>query len=289
MLDSTLTTAEQLQILLDCIYANTGKEALLNGSQTKSTRNFHFIRSERTPSCSLFVKNGTPFIHDFGAGITYNYISAYAAAYNLSNNEAFKELMARYRPDEQSPARPQPPARRYQPPVLEVPAPDEVEEEPTDIEVSTELHPFEKAYFENLGISPALLAQYHIYGLRAYKKLSSTEGNPVFAIRVGESGYKIYQPKARDKAFKWFFVGKKPEGFNIYGLEQLSDRSGDLFITEGLKDTLSILAHTPYESIALDNAAIRPSAELIYALKARYQRLVLCFDLDDTGTQKPGL
>jgi hypothetical protein len=282
-MSETISADIQLHVILDCLSAHQGQAPQLNASSTKSIRNFHFIREERSPSCSLFTRGGDPFVHDFGTGQTYNYISVYAEVYGVNTSVAFQEILKKYLQNQDFERE----AKIYTAPKNQPKKSNSSRREASpEIQVSPRFKDFELEYFNAYGIHAKLLRQYEVYALRGYKKLQSKPGNPVFAFKISEECYKIYQPLTKNKAYKWFWVGEKPQEFLTYGLAQLPEQGSLLFLTEGLKDALSIRANTPFEALALDSASNLPPKELIQSLKTRFQKVIVCFDADTTGRKQ---
>lgn len=279
-LSENIGTDVQLKVILDCLEIHNGALPQLNATQSKSVRNFNFLREERTPSCSLFTKQGIPFVHDFGTGQTYNYISVYAAVYAVDTSTAYQEILKKYlqKIDFKRTAK-----------VYQKPLPSQKVVSSTlavPISISPRFKDFELAYFAQYGISAKLLRSHQVFALRKYKKLASEPDNPVFAFKISENCYKIYQPLTKNKAYKWFWVGEKPEGFLTYHLENLPKKGNLLFITEGLKDALSIKANTPFEALAFDSASQIPPDLLIAQLKQQFEKVIVCFDADTTGQKQ---
>lgn len=279
-LSENINPTVQLKVILDCLEVHNGILPQLNATQTKSVRNFNFLREERTPSCSLFTKQEIPFVHDFGTGQTYNYVSVYAAVYMVDTSTAYQEILKKYLHKINLERE----AKIYQQPSFSKQT--KTSSITADITVSPRFKDFELAYFAQYGINAKLLRSYQVFAMRGYKKLASKPGNPVFAFKITEKCYKIYQPLTKNKAYKWFWVGEKPEDFLTYGIENLPTKGNLLFITEGLKDALSIKANTPFEALALDSASQIPPALLIETLKKRFEKIVICFDTDTTGQKQ---
>lgn len=147
-------------------------------------------------------------------------------------------------------------------------------------------------YWKTYGITSAILNKYHVKEVNSYtrvtkndKKITVTTSidNPIFAYTDTQSGwYKIYRPL--DKKYKFSWLGNKPKNYH-FGLDQLPQTGGQIFITGGEKDVLS-LAAKGYNAISLNSETAIPSKVLIENLKQRFKEVIVLYDLDSTGKEQ---
>ncbi len=145
------------------------------------------------------------------------------------------------------------------------------------------------SYWKSYGILPAHLNHFGVLPVSKvtrYKNntepfhIHSTLHTPIFAYQATEDCYKLYQPFS--KAFKFSWIGDKPAHYT-FGLSVLPKSGKQLFITGGEKDVLSLFAQG-YYAICFNSETSLPHAGLIQELKTRFNRVIVLYDMDVTGS-----
>jgi len=143
-------------------------------------------------------------------------------------------------------------------------------------------------YWERFGIS--VLPEY-VIALKWFKSnkgsmVTATQDNPAFAFVKNKNCIKVYQPLNPEKVFKWLWVGTKPEGDNIWGVEELPDSGKELIIVEGPKDWRTLSSFEMPEGISvvgLDSVYTDIPPEWIMKMSKRFEKVSLFLDNDKDG------
>lgn len=150
--------------------------------------------------------------------------------------------------------------------------------------------PQELEYWQQYGISEAVLKRFNVRSVQAFTALSkegkpykneSNSDNPIFAY-VHTDWAKLYKPL--NKAFRFQYLGQKPPDF-IFGLQQLPDLSELIFITGGEKDVMSLAAHG-FAAVSLNSETAQLSPDTLLLLRSRCRFLAILYDNDDTGLKQ---
>lgn len=189
---------------------------------TKKTKKFK-IREEKTPSASLkyIEKDNVYLCTDFGGDQKpRNGIQVCMLEENLSFGEAIKLLASRYD------LKGEKAEIVFKPEISKVDATPEQDEGHFEMDVKEQLTDSE---LKTLGpyVTQEVCKKYQLFSLNSYTRvknrkattISSTEDFPIFVFDYGEFK-KIYQPKAPEKQFRFFYVGNKPKNY-INGYAQL--------------------------------------------------------------------
>ena len=152
----------------------------------------------------------------------------------------------------------------------------------------TEWNAYNIKFWDSYGITKETLSKFNVFPVEHFSRktknetfstIQSTKDNPIYAYKINNNCYKIYQPFSPKYKFSW--VGVKPKEY-VFGLEQLPKQGDTVFITGGEKDVLSLFSNN-YSAISLNSETAIPSQELINKLKQSFNDVVLCYDIDKTG------
>ena len=145
----------------------------------------------------------------------------------------------------------------------------------------------DKIFWEEFGISIPTLIEFDVIGIaRVYinKKLlkESKDSRPIYAYKMYENGetyYKIYDPKAIDKKYKWLFNGHQN---TLLGFDQLP-LSGDIVVlTKSLKDVM-VLYEYGIPAFSMQSENVMLPKDLYHKLAKRFDNIVLFYDNDKPG------
>ena len=154
----------------------------------------------------------------------------------------------------------------------------------------TEVKPFsvaELAYWQQYGIKPDTLERYNVHSLKSFEgynrsnkiyKISSSATEPMFAY-MGMGFTKVYRP--RNQNMRFFYGGEMPEVY-CFGLEQLPNKGGMVFITGGEKDVMS-LASKGFNAVCFNSETAAIPTPLIEMFDRKFRHIVFLYDMDDTG------
>lgn len=275
------------------------------------------VREERTESCSLKkMPDGNWVLKDFGsAAPAKNGVQIYAEANGISFSEAVRVL-----------------ARAHQIPMgNETWQKNEATFKKIDLSqwkedvdfdengFAFQTKDFTKSELAVLGpfVEPETCHKYHLFSLKWYAikkegritKVEPTETFPIFIFCFSENNtkfYKIYQPKAEDKKWRFFWKGKKPQDY-IGGLDvlrsemkrrqaeeaaSLADDSTDdveqakkidkVFLCSGERDAIN-MASLGYFVIWQNSETAEMEPEVYRKIMSMTEELFNIPDLDDTG------
>lgn len=151
----------------------------------------------------------------------------------------------------------------------------------------------ELSYWESYGITLDVLKKYGVKALESFTTLSakngkeytvrSTPDNPIFAFKYSNA-LKVYRPLSKNKRFKWRYLGERISSF-IFGFEQLADNTPIVILTSGEKDVLSLAAQG-FPAICLNSETSSLNSEQIERIHTKAERIVICYDNDNTGKKQ---
>lgn len=133
-----------------------------------------------------------------------------------------------------------------------------------------------------------MLKRFNVYPLRSYTRskegndpvtFTATKQNPIFGYKISHRCYKLYTPLASRYRFAW--LGNKPQDY-IFGYDKLPQTGTRVFITGGEKDVLSLYARNEV-AVCFNSETANPPVKLIDNLKARFEEVVVLYDIDETG------
>lgn len=146
-------------------------------------------------------------------------------------------------------------------------------------------------YWKDYGISVAQLNHYEVFPVvkvTCFKEngdpfyITATPHDPIFAYKNDADCYKLYRPFSKKYKFSW--LGYKPENY-VFGFWSLPESGEMLFITGGEKDALSLSARE-CPAICFNSETYIPKPELIQELKKRFEKIIVLYDMDQTGIQQ---
>lgn len=288
--------------------------------QAKVNKEFK-IRDERTPSVRLKkLGDGNWVLTDFGGdGISKNAIQLYAEEKRLKWSEAVFELASKYGISikDKAISLSEPEFKTYQ--VHDFP--NELNEDGYFIETSED---FTEVELKTLGpfVDKATCKICNCYKVISYAFKSIKEGReriveirsksdfPIFAFvnkHDGKNFYKIYQPKAQDKNYRFRYFGGRPKNF-VNGLDRLKseyakkedeynrslnddsviqkpkapEKIDKVLICSGERDALNA-ASLGYFVLWHNSETAEWSRELMKALFKRAEEIINIPDIDRTG------
>ena len=157
-----------------------------------------------------------------------------------------------------------------------------------------EIHAFDKwddtrlSYWHQYGINSEHLKLFNVIPVKSFNRVNqngnsiaiqSRGNNLIFAYKINADCYKLYSPHSSKYKFSW--LGNKPSNY-VFGYQQLPDSGNHVFITGGEKDVLSLFAKGQ-NAICLNSETAIPSTELINKLKSKFKKVVILYDIDNTG------
>lgn len=155
---------------------------------------------------------------------------------------------------------------------------------------------FDEQYWLSYGIPKSLLNQYNIKPVRTYKvnyrgnswipAYRHTSDDPCYLYQTkwnNKTQIKIYRPFSKEE--KW---RSSCETSTLFGYEQLPKTGKLLFISSSLKDGLC-LKKLGYDFVAPLSESTPIDAKTIKELKARFKRIIILFDRDETGLKYSSL
>lgn len=146
----------------------------------------------------------------------------------------------------------------------------------------------ELEYWQQYGITPAILEQYRVVSLRDFSS-ETAEGTPFsYTSSVAEPmfGYKskryikLYRPFSKTR----FLYGGSFGDNYCFGLEQLPSKGDTLFITGGEKDVMALATHG-FHAICFNSETVTIPPTLVYKLTFRFKHIILLYDTDKTGKE----
>ena len=151
-------------------------------------------------------------------------------------------------------------------------------------------------YFKQFGITKEILKEYNVRAIDWYKKLDRND--KIEYVNVWKSvlqfAYvdvhfaKFYHPGAN---FRFWYVGNKPQDY-IFGYKQILRRlhktkscRETLIITGGEKDVLA-LTSIGYDAVCFNSETASIPKDIIENLFPIYKKIILLFDIDETGERR---
>lgn len=154
--------------------------------------------------------------------------------------------------------------------------------------------PWESEYWDRYGIDASTLLRYDVHSLgsvtftKADGKTFNVFGSraiPAYGYFFNEKrGVKVYRPQA---ANRFLYGGDLPSPY-VFGWEQLPPEGGEVFITGGEKDVLSLAAHG-FSAIAFNSETAKIPPDKIEELSRRFKRIIFLYDSDETGIKESKL
>ena len=286
----TVSLKEKADILIREYSINIISDIL--GSQPKKNKPFVFSDDSKNGNDYLFLHpEGFYGIKNFATDEFYNPIQAYQHKYNCDFACAVSELGQKYLFYSDI-------SHNHQ--LRQESAKISNEETKSFCIKKKGFDDYDTAFWSRYCI-PALLEENGVSSLESYtfqsngaeKRIRSTKENPIYAYRVTDDCYKIYQPLQPQYKFRW--LGNKPVDFcGIFGIDQLPYHCRVILICEGLKDALAVNANRnlfgeDVWAVGKDSAQADLHPEVVEHLKSKADELILCLDNDPAGktaTQK---
>jgi len=224
--------------------------------------------NDTKPSFSFYEKGGSILFKDFGepkySGNVFDFVGFY---YNLNLNTKgnFYELLKRINSDLH--------LRLF-----------EYKQEDKIIEYKY-IDKIVPEYFDQFDIKGDVLKNNNVVEVRWFKtkngkKVFSTLENPVFAYKIDESTFKIYQPL--NPQFKFYWIGNKPQDY-VFGLNDIAEKSPYLIIAAGEKDVLT-LRSLGFQAICFNSETeMNLSENQIDELNEKFKSILVLYDNDETG------
>lgn len=238
------------------------------------------LRKDNKPTASFYRnKSGELIFHDFGIGFHGNFISVIMFQHNCTYNEALKIIAEDFgyidKTDQRDSIK-----IKHTNTVIE-------EKQVTNIQIEKqEFKDYELKWWESFGIKEETLKKSKVYScknvfLNGQLVISSSKYNMVFGYYFGKKAglelWRIYMPQR--KTYRFLSNTSAETIQNSKNIPQTGDL---LVITKSMKDCL--LFHE------LGIPAIAPCSEVLFVsnqqlsrLKARFNKIVVCYDTDLTG------
>lgn len=146
-------------------------------------------------------------------------------------------------------------------------------------------------YWKQFGIDQNVLNRFKVKPIKSYIRtlkngelmtVESSSSDPIYAYEIEKDCYKVYRPLNAKYKFSW--LGNKPSEY-VYGLDRLPLKGEEVYLTGGEKDVLSLSSIGKF-AICLNSETALPSKKLIEVLKSRFNKIVVLYDLDETGLKQ---
>ncbi|GGX33834.1 toprim domain-containing protein [Aquimarina muelleri] len=143
-------------------------------------------------------------------------------------------------------------------------------------------------YWLPYGINSSTLTHYKVHPIQQYTRINaqkkhtsfiSSKEKPLYGYAIAQRCYKIYSPLTKHFRFTW--LGNKPDSY-VFGYQQLPKTGNRVFITGGEKDVLSLYARNEF-AVCFNSETATPPATIIENLKARFDTVIILYDIDATG------
>jgi len=183
-------------------------------------------------------------------------------------------------------------APTYKSPVISGPKTD-ITKNTEERSYSFEIQPFDDGllnYWAHYGIHEDTLRRFRVRSLKRYESVSA-EGKkfelygsptePMFAY-IGNSYIKIYRPHS--PKIRFLYGGRGPATY-CFRLGAIPPNSGQVFITGGEKDVLSLYAHG-FNAICFNSETAQIPTSIIESLQLRFRHIILLYDADETGVRE---
>lgn len=147
------------------------------------------------------------------------------------------------------------------------------------------LKDFELLYFQNYNIQKESLEYFEVYGCRraminGYLFCKSKASDPAFIYLNGPESWSVYRPLS-DPSLRHRKYNIRN---HLMGYSQLPDQGEILIITKSMKDIL-VFNELDYPAISPHSERIYINQQVLEGLKNRFERIIVCYDNDDTGIQ----
>lgn len=145
--------------------------------------------------------------------------------------------------------------------------------------------PYDKfKYFTQFGITEKVLNANRVFALESFQRgeltLYSKQTNPMFAYQIEDNYYKIYQPLAQNKKYKFSYMGQHTKKTK-FGLSNCKKDLNYIIVTGGEKDVLT-LQSMGFNAVSF-NSESDVNTELCEELVNDYKIVFVLYDNDDTG------
>lgn len=260
----------------------TGEEVCL------SKRIISPLRKEKRPSFGYFIGNsGELCFNDFGLR-GGDFVTFVQLLYNLDYYQALCKIAVDFNIDDKFiisskvTRNPNPPKKELD---YKVPY------EENSLQIGIKSRPFNKRdikYWLQFNIDYDILNRYDVVSID-YVFLNDIivkSEDYAYAYRENKEDivtYKIYQPFSNK--YKWI---NNHNNTIWQGWTQLPDEGEIVIITSSLKDVMSIVNTTKYNSVSLQSESTSPKAQVIDELKNRFSRVVLLYDNDYDSIENKG-
>lgn len=235
----------------------------------KTIKNFPaFFREEKTPSANIY-KNGSWNYKDFAD----DHLTAFdfvMKIYNLSFAEVLQKINADLCLG------------------FDIRLNGEVKKD-----WSIQTSELDLSYWNQYDISIEVLKKNKVYSVSEYNFVSksgksitikNSNENPIFAYKISEDCYKIYQPNNKEFKFVWLPASSKPENY-IFGFQHLPEKGKNLLIAAGEKDCMTLQSQG-FNAISLNSETSNLPIEIAAQLKSRFKNIIVCYDIDVTGLKQ---
>lgn len=315
-------------------------------ASVRNKRHKFSIRDEKTPSCVLYHStDGRYFVHDFGSGQHLDAIDIIALKERLPNREDFPTLMKivaeKFGVSGEDGKIAKSQARYERRVAAENEKIGEVKWETCDFSMSDLRAIFADKIWDYLSEKPLpekvkiekgtdaaamyhateVCKRYHLHACSWYSIVAADKKDPskaivhtyysteLYPILMFDEGQwqKFYKPKERDKAFRFFSAGKKPENY-VFGQQQCTNAQAELqpevhkedddddsdkkkkasrrlpeiILCSGGSDALNVAA-LGYQVAWLNSESAKLSTWQYARLRGLCERLYLLNDIDESG------
>lgn len=268
------------------------------GKQCKRHSFFNIYRDDSRRSCTLYKRNNKYYMKDFGDS-TWSGDCFYVVAMiqhldlrtrfmdvlriidkELSLNIVFGDYQYTSLRKE---GLPEQPGRSYS--------------KIKDFKVTVkDFSPSELRYWGKYGITPETLKCFDVVSLSSCQffredgtdfVLYSDFRQPLYGYLFMDEthqaviGVKTYRPGAK---LRFLRAGTMPQPYS-FGKDRLPDRGGDIFITGGEKDVLSLSSHG-FSAICYNSETARIPSKDVVEFSNRFNRIILLYDMDETGRKE---
>ena len=262
--EAILNATENGLKILEFIFSEKGCQFALN----KNIRNPFY--KDKNPSLRISDINGAYLFNDFGnqnyQGDVFDFAGFY---YQLDTNSNFHQILERINLDLRLNL-----DRNYE------------RERKEDLIGFKTMESEEISFWNQYGVSEAILDKYDVKSVNWFvvktqsgQKRINNHGYRIYAYKVKNNSYKIYQPFHPKFKFSW--VGQAPENY-VFGYSQLDYDKDTVIITAGEKDALCLIS-LGYNAVCFNSETTTPDSSIINQLKHNFDSVLICFDNDETG------
>lgn len=273
---------------------NDGRDVFCHYFTIKSRGLFlNTYRSDTSPSCKLYYKNGRYIMVDYGAsewrGDCFHLVSKIC---DLDIRTQFVDILKVIDSElslgifDISGNRCLTPSQSHVPSVFH----EEKKETSKFRLTSRDFTDNEKEYWGRYGITIDTLTKYNVRsiskcivetGEKSFQVFGTSE-QPSYAYMLNNGkGMKVYRPFSKSR---FVYAGTLPSPY-IFGYDQLPSDGKYLFITGGEKDVLSLAAHG-FFAICFNSETINLPLSVITELSQRFETIIIMYDSDETGKKE---